>query len=259
MENNTELSTAQRADKWMAEGDKGVSSKTMWHFFMAKDYARPARPLSENGYPGDSSDFGRCLALLTYVPEWEERISELSELQGLDGATWYALGQHWEELKSLYHTNKQACTALLKQFLAPIEKASGEIAPLGPNAHIRVRKGSGPIAEAILAKANGASDEEVVEKVKAARAGMGHNSGEAEGVDKATQARLKSIIDRVERLEEEKSGLAEDIKEIFGEAKATGFDVKVIRQIIRLRKIDLDKRREAEMLLETYKCAIGME
>lgn len=80
-----------------------------------------------------------------------------------------------------------------------------------------------------------------------------------ESVDKATASRLKSIIERVERLEEEKSGLAEDIKEIYGEAKATGFDVKVIRQIIRLRKIELDKRREAEMLLETYKAAIGME
>ncbi len=81
----------------------------------------------------------------------------------------------------------------------------------------------------------------------------------AENVDKATASRLKSIIERVERLEEEKAALAEDIKEVYGEAKATGFDVKVIRQIIRLRKIELDKRREAEMLLETYKAAIGME
>lgn len=81
----------------------------------------------------------------------------------------------------------------------------------------------------------------------------------AEGVDKATASRLRSIIERVERIEEEKSALSEDIKEIFGEAKATGFDVKIIRQIIRLRKIELDKRREAEILLETYKSAIGMD
>ena len=81
----------------------------------------------------------------------------------------------------------------------------------------------------------------------------------AEGVDKATASRLKSTLERVERLEEEKAGLAENIKEVYGEAKATGFDVKVIRQIVRLRKIELDKRREAEMLLETYKAAIGME
>lgn len=80
-----------------------------------------------------------------------------------------------------------------------------------------------------------------------------------EAVDKATASRLKSIIERVERLEEEKKALGEDIKEVYGEAKATGFDVKVIRQIVRLRKIELDKRREAEMLLETYKAAIGME
>lgn len=80
-----------------------------------------------------------------------------------------------------------------------------------------------------------------------------------ESVDKATAARLKSIIERVERLEEEKSALAEDVKEVYGEAKATGFDPKIIRKIVRLRKIELDKRREEEMLLETYKAAIGME
>ena len=89
-----------------------------------------------------------------------------------------------------------------------------------------------------------------------AAATIGHNSGEG---DATTARRLKSIIERVERLEEEKSGLAEDIKEIYGEAKATGFDVKTIRAIVRLRKVELDKRREAEMLLETYKSAIGME
>lgn len=80
-----------------------------------------------------------------------------------------------------------------------------------------------------------------------------------ESVDKATASRLKSIIERVERLEEEKAALAEDVKEIYGEAKATGFDPKIIRKIVRLRKIELEKRREEEMLLETYKAAIGME
>lgn len=93
----------------------------------------------------------------------------------------------------------------------------------------------------------------------AARINESIANSNGESVDKATASRLKSIIERVERLEEEKSALAEDIKEIFGEAKATGFDVKIIRQIIRLRKIELDKRREAEILLETYKAAIGME
>lgn len=70
--------------------------------------------------------------------------------------------------------------------------------------------------------------------------------------------RLKSIIDRIERLEEEKAGLAEDIREIYGEAKSTGFDVKVLRQIVRLRKIDSNERAEQEELLELYKASLGM-
>jgi uncharacterized protein (UPF0335 family) len=71
--------------------------------------------------------------------------------------------------------------------------------------------------------------------------------------------RLKSFLDRVERLEEEKKGLAEDIKEIYAEAKGTGFDVKTMRKILKLRKMETDKRREEEELLELYKAAIGLE
>lgn len=69
--------------------------------------------------------------------------------------------------------------------------------------------------------------------------------------------RLKSFVLRIEKLEEDKSNIANDIKEIYAEAKGTGFDVKIIRQIIRLRKIDLEKRREQEELLDLYMAAIG--
>ncbi len=71
--------------------------------------------------------------------------------------------------------------------------------------------------------------------------------------------RLKAFIERVERLEEEKAGLAEDIKDIMAEAKGTGFDTKTMRKIIRLRKMDAQKRNEEEELLELYKSAIGLE
>jgi len=71
--------------------------------------------------------------------------------------------------------------------------------------------------------------------------------------------RLKSFLDRVERLEEEKKGLAEDIKEIYAEAKGTGFDVKTMRKILKLRKMETDKRREEEELVELYKAAIGLD
>ena len=70
--------------------------------------------------------------------------------------------------------------------------------------------------------------------------------------------RLKSFIERIERLEEEKRALAEDIKEVFSEAKGVGFDVKTMRQLIRLRRMDQEDLDEQEALLDTYKRALGM-
>ena len=70
--------------------------------------------------------------------------------------------------------------------------------------------------------------------------------------------RLKSFIERIERLEEEKRALAEDIKEVFAEAKGTGFDTKIMRQIIKIRKMDKDDLDEQETLLDIYKRALGM-
>lgn len=71
--------------------------------------------------------------------------------------------------------------------------------------------------------------------------------------------RLKSFLDRVERLEEEKKGLADDIKDIYAEAKGVGFDAKTMRKVLKLRKMEVEKRREEEDLLEVYKAAIGLE
>lgn len=70
--------------------------------------------------------------------------------------------------------------------------------------------------------------------------------------------RLGSFIERIENLEQRKDAITEDIKEVYLEAKGTGFDTKIIRQIVRLRKIELEKRRESDELLELYKAAIGM-
>jgi len=71
--------------------------------------------------------------------------------------------------------------------------------------------------------------------------------------------RLRSFIERIERLEEEKKGIADDIKDIYAEAKGTGFDVSVMRQIIRLRKMEKNDRQEAEAILELYMSALGMD
>ncbi len=70
--------------------------------------------------------------------------------------------------------------------------------------------------------------------------------------------RLKSFIERIERLEEEKRALSEDIKEVYAEAKGTGFDPKIMRQVIRIRRMDKDDLDEQESLLDIYKRALGM-
>jgi uncharacterized protein (UPF0335 family) len=70
--------------------------------------------------------------------------------------------------------------------------------------------------------------------------------------------RLRAFIERIERLEEEKRTLADDIKEVYAEAKGTGFDTKIMRQIIRIRRMDKDDVDEQETLLDIYKRALGM-
>ena len=70
--------------------------------------------------------------------------------------------------------------------------------------------------------------------------------------------RLRTLIERIERLEEEKAALAGDIREVYGEAKGSGFDTKIMRQIIRLRKMDKADLQEQETLLDLYKRALGL-
>ena len=69
---------------------------------------------------------------------------------------------------------------------------------------------------------------------------------------------LKAVIERIERLEEEKKTISDDIRDVYAEAKGNGFDVKALRTIVRLRKQDANKRQEAETILETYMQALGM-
>ena len=100
---------------------------------------------------------------------------------------------------------------------------------------------------------------------------IGHNSGNAgerqspsnlelrDAEDKkAADDRLRLLIERIERLEEEKKGIADDIRDVYAEAKAVGYDSKIMRQIIRLRKMKPDERAEQETILDTYKAALGM-
>ncbi|HPQ50724.1 MAG: DUF2312 domain-containing protein [Alphaproteobacteria bacterium] len=90
-------------------------------------------------------------------------------------------------------------------------------------------------------------------------AALDHSEDETHDIGGVAGKRLKSFLDRVERLEEEKKALADDIKDIYAEAKGVGFDPKIMRKLVRLQKMETEKRREEEELLELYKAAIGME
>ena len=70
--------------------------------------------------------------------------------------------------------------------------------------------------------------------------------------------RLQSFVERIERLEEEKDAMTSDIREVYSEAKSVGFDIKIMRQIVRLRRLDSSDRQQQEELLDVYKIALGM-
>ena len=86
---------------------------------------------------------------------------------------------------------------------------------------------------------------------------MADDSSSVDVLNSTAQTRLKTIIERIERLEEDKAAVATDIKEVFAEAKGEGFDVKILRKVVRLRKQDKAKRQEEEALLDLYLAAIG--
>lgn len=82
-------------------------------------------------------------------------------------------------------------------------------------------------------------------------ADIGHNVS-------ASDDRLRLLIERIERLEEEKQGISDDIRDVYAEVKAVGYDAKIVRQVIRLRKMNPEDRREMETVLDLYKAALGM-
>lgn len=87
--------------------------------------------------------------------------------------------------------------------------------------------------------------------------GPGHNS-DGESATRFAKDQLKAIVERIERLEEEKKATSDDIRDVYAEAKGNGFDVKALRAIVRLRKLDTDERREQQEVLDTYLNALGM-
>jgi len=75
----------------------------------------------------------------------------------------------------------------------------------------------------------------------------------------STDDRLRLLIERIERLAEEKQGIADDIKDVYSEAKAVGYDAKIMREIVKLRKMNPDDRKERQALLDTYAMSLGLD
>ena len=86
---------------------------------------------------------------------------------------------------------------------------------------------------------------------------MADGASNIETINASAQGKLKSLIERIERLEEDKAAVATDLKEVYAEAKGEGFDTKIVRKVVRLRKQDVAKRQEEEALIELYISAIG--
>ena len=84
------------------------------------------------------------------------------------------------------------------------------------------------------------------------------DTAHADILNQTAQGQLKSVIERIERLEQEKSEISEQIKEVFSEAKGNGFDVKIIRKVIKIRKQDAAKRNEEDAILDLYLSALGV-
>lgn len=119
--------------------------------------------------------------------------------------------------------------------------------PQTPEAPRRVSTEDDGATEIILYNGPFKVTEEAVQEVKK----LSHGAIAAD--------QLRTIVERIERMEEEKAGIASDIKDIFAKAKGNGYDVKTLRKIIALRKLDAAERDEAEHLLDTYKRALGMQ
>ncbi|MFO1015557.1 MAG: DUF2312 domain-containing protein [Caulobacteraceae bacterium] len=86
---------------------------------------------------------------------------------------------------------------------------------------------------------------------------MADDSSVIDTLNATAQGKLKSIVERIERLEEDKAAVANDLKEVYAEAKGEGFDTKILRKVIRLRKQETAKRQEEEALIDLYISAIG--
>jgi uncharacterized protein (UPF0335 family) len=124
---------------------------------------------------------------------------------------------------------------------------------------VRAFKGSSSRPKASGQSAGGRAGTPAAGNSPAAGTGMTKSkSGDGGRANGIARDQLRAFVERIERLEEEKKSISDDIKDVYSEAKGTGFDTKALRKVIALRKLDPDERAEQEAILDTYLIALGM-
>lgn len=190
-------------------------------------------------YPHDAGDFGRCEWLLNEAPELRPDMHRMAEVN----AYWAALVPRWDEICQTFSVNQ---TALIKAITAPIQMVDPGHIQMSGIASMRMVANTFEQAE--IAKA----------KKEKPMPAAGHNSGNVIDTYTVTADELRQFIERYEHLEAEKKDVAEQQKELMLEARGRGYDTKVMRKVVALRKRKPDEIAEEEAVLDIYKSALGM-
>ncbi len=215
-------------EQWAARGDCGASAKAIAAHLAAFGEC-------DGSYPGDVGDFGRCEALLDAVPRLREYLPLMAEVN----AYWAALASRWEEIRAA--KDRQA---LIEEIVKPIQQADPGHMPLGKGASLRVGANTFQGTTAKGTRDMMKPDPEFDQA--------------RDNAYRVTADELRQFIERFERLDAEKKDIAEQQKEVMAEAKGRGYDTKVMRKVIALRKRDRDDIAEEEAVLEMYREALGI-
>lgn len=207
---------------WRNGRETGASSKAI------ADYLTGDRIERFWDYPIDVADFNRCENLLATVGSL--RLAFVTEMPDAN-QYWAALVPQWEAIKAA-----EDRTAAIRAIVRPIEA--------GDPAHAR-------ISDTVSMRVGGTAPEPKMKQTDADR-------DVADKAYRATASQIRSFVERFERLEQEKKDIAEQQKEVMAEAKGSGYDTKVLRKLIALRKRDPNDVAEEDAVLEMYKEALGM-
>ncbi|ARU03000.1 DNA translocase FtsK [Yoonia vestfoldensis] len=222
-------STQMTIQDWLESGDTGASVRAIVAHLTGIGE-------STGIYPSDAADFGRCERMLATVPGLRPELHRMTEINDY----WAALVPQWDAIRG---SSDQ--TAMIKTIVQPIEERDPGHIPLGEDAHMRT-------GSKITFKASG---------VKAKRNHMKPDpefDAARDKVNSVAAEELRQFIERFERLEAEKKDITDGQKEVMAEAKGRGYDTKVLRKIMPIRKRDANDLAEEQAVMDLYMSALGM-